>query len=64
MAYTQPINRGFTRNPLRYYPNWTQEKEALDRQGKDFQSYEGEGIRIFRNAVNYIRSALEKGILR
>ncbi|MBW1902106.1 MAG: phosphoribosylformylglycinamidine synthase I [Deltaproteobacteria bacterium] len=40
------------------HPNWTQKKEALMRQGKAVEAEEGEGIRIFRNAVEYIRAAL------
>ena len=38
------------------HPNWTWKKEALRRQGKALEFEEGDGIRIFRNAVNYIRT--------
>ncbi|MEJ2724708.1 MAG: phosphoribosylformylglycinamidine synthase subunit PurQ [Deltaproteobacteria bacterium] len=37
------------------HPDWTRRKEALSRQGKSLQSEEGEGLRIFKNAVDYIR---------
>jgi len=37
------------------HPNWTLKKEALQRQGKAIESEEGEGIKIFRNAVEYLR---------
>ncbi|MFH1487754.1 MAG: phosphoribosylformylglycinamidine synthase subunit PurQ, partial [Pseudomonadota bacterium] len=48
---------------LTNHPNWTMRKEALDREGKDLDSWEGDGIRIFRNAVDTIRTALEQGNL-
>ncbi|MBL7211361.1 MAG: phosphoribosylformylglycinamidine synthase subunit PurQ [Desulfobacteraceae bacterium] len=38
------------------HPDWTLRKEALIRQGKQFTSEEGEGIKIFRNAVAYFRN--------
>jgi phosphoribosylformylglycinamidine synthase len=37
------------------HPNWTAKKEALIREGKGADNHEGDGIRIFRNAVEYIR---------
>ncbi len=37
------------------HPNWTKKKEALIRRGKAMESEEGEGIKIFRNAVEYLR---------
>jgi phosphoribosylformylglycinamidine synthase I len=37
------------------HPDWTRRKEALSRRGKSLQSEEGEGLRIFKNAVDYIR---------
>ena len=43
-----------------YYTNrfdWTWKKEALRRQGKELEFEEGDGIRIFRNAVDHIRTA-------
>jgi phosphoribosylformylglycinamidine synthase len=38
------------------HPDWTRRKEVLSRQGKTLESEEGEGLRIFKNAVDYIRS--------
>jgi phosphoribosylformylglycinamidine synthase len=38
------------------HPDWTRRKEALSRQGRTLESEEGEGVRIFKNAVEYIRS--------
>ncbi|NQU14299.1 MAG: phosphoribosylformylglycinamidine synthase subunit PurQ [Desulfobacteraceae bacterium] len=38
------------------HPDWTLRREALIRQGKQFTSEEGEGIKIFRNAVAYFRN--------
>jgi phosphoribosylformylglycinamidine synthase len=40
------------------HPDWTRRKEALSRQGKALENEEGEGLRIFKNAVDYIRSEL------
>ena len=40
------------------HPNWTIKKEALMREGKSTDNNEGDGIRIFRNAVDYIRDTL------
>ncbi|MFH1124886.1 MAG: phosphoribosylformylglycinamidine synthase subunit PurQ [Pseudomonadota bacterium] len=37
------------------HPDWTRKREALVRQGKELEVEEGEGIKIFRNAVEYIR---------
>ncbi|MEA2038211.1 MAG: phosphoribosylformylglycinamidine synthase subunit PurQ [Thermodesulfobacteriota bacterium] len=39
------------------YPDWTRKKELLTRQGKAITSEEGEGIKVFRNAVEYIRNS-------
>ena len=36
------------------HPNWEREKELLSRQGKKLPE-EGDGFRIFQNAVNYFR---------
>jgi len=49
-----PHPEGF--NHYTNHPNWTKKKEALLRQGKTMESEEGDGIRIFRNAVEYIRT--------
>ena len=40
------------------HPDWTRKKEALARKGKPSASGEGDGIRIFRNAVKYIADRL------
>jgi phosphoribosylformylglycinamidine synthase len=37
------------------HPNWPQKKQDLLRQGKQIEAEEGEGIKIFKNAVNYFR---------
>ena len=37
------------------HPDWTLRKEKLSRQGKKLETKEGNGIRIFRNAVNYMK---------
>lgn len=38
------------------HPDWPAKKALLLRQGKQFTSEEGEGIKIFRNAVAYFRN--------
>ena len=43
------------------HPDWTRCKESLLRTGQPLEPAEGDGIQIFRNAVNYIREALESG---
>jgi phosphoribosylformylglycinamidine synthase subunit PurQ / glutaminase len=48
-------------NDMTNHPDWTRKKEALLREGKGFESFEGDGIRIFRNGVEYIRQEIEKG---
>ncbi|MFC1534909.1 phosphoribosylformylglycinamidine synthase subunit PurQ [Thermodesulfobacteriota bacterium] len=40
------------------HPEWTRKKELLKRKGKELESREGDGIIIFRNAVEYVRDAL------
>lgn len=37
------------------HPDWARRKEALSRQRKALESEEGDGLRIFKNAVDYIR---------
>jgi phosphoribosylformylglycinamidine synthase I len=37
------------------HPDWVTKREELARMGKGIESEEGEGITIFRNAVEYIR---------
>ena len=46
------------------HPNWTKQKEALLREGKEFNSLEGHGLRIFRNAVEYVKGAIDNGGLK
>jgi phosphoribosylformylglycinamidine synthase len=46
------------------HPDWARHKEALLRQGKSIESQEGDGIRIFRNAVDYVKNAIENGALK
>jgi len=43
------------------HPDWTRRKESLLRSGRPLEPTEGDGIQIFRNAVNFIREALESG---
>ena len=45
------------------YPDWTRRKEVLLRQGKDIGAEEGDGIQIFRNAVEYSKNVFESGAL-
>jgi len=40
------------------HPDWTRRKEVLARQGQDLPSREGDGVQVFRNAVEYVREAL------
>jgi len=40
------------------HPDWTRKREELARMGKEIVKEEGEGITIFRNAVEYIRENL------
>jgi len=41
------------------HPDWTRKREELARMGKKVEKEEGEGIAIFRNAVDYIREHLD-----
>jgi len=43
------------------HPDWTRKKESLSREGNVIESWEGDGIRIFRNGVEFIRSEMEQG---
>ena len=45
-------------NHFTNHPDWTCQKEALARQGETTIPEEGEGIRIFRNAVDYLRGSI------
>ena len=49
-----PHPEGF--NHYTNHPNWTKKKEAIIRQGKVMESEEGDGIKIFRNAVEFLRT--------
>jgi phosphoribosylformylglycinamidine synthase len=40
------------------HPDWTRRKELRDREGGAPESDEGDGVRIFRNAVDYARHHL------
>lgn len=39
------------------HPDWTRKKEVASRQGKLKITEEGEGIKIFRNAVEYVKNS-------
>jgi len=43
------------------HPDWTRKKEFLLREGKGIESYEGDGIKIFRNGVEHIRKEIKQG---
>jgi phosphoribosylformylglycinamidine synthase len=49
-----PHPEGF--NHLTNHPNWALKKEKLAREGKKILSDEGDGIKIFKNAVEYIKN--------
>ena len=40
------------------HPDWARKKEILARQGKRISDESGDGLRIFRNAVDFIRKEL------
>jgi phosphoribosylformylglycinamidine synthase subunit PurQ / glutaminase len=42
-------------NHVANHPDWTRKKEAFARRGQTTLPEEGEGIRIFRNAVDYMQ---------
>jgi len=42
-------------NHFTNHPDWTRTKETLARQGETSFPQEGEGVRLFRNAVDYMR---------
>ena len=48
-------------NHFTNHPDWTKRKEELLRQGQELESLEGEGLRIFRSGVEYVRQAIEEG---
>lgn len=45
-------------NHFTNHPDWTGNREALLRQGKTLETEEGEGVKIFRNAVQYVREEI------
>ena len=45
------------------HPDWTRKKEALARQGKNIADERGDGLQIFRNAVDFIRKENSKQLL-
>ena len=44
------------------HPDWTRKKEELIRTGKSMNYEEGDGIQIFKNAVEYSREAIDNGL--
>jgi phosphoribosylformylglycinamidine synthase len=48
-----PHPEGF--NHFTNHPNWTAKKRLLEKEGESIKNQEGDGIRIFRNAVEYIK---------
>lgn len=44
-------------NHFTNHPEWTRRKETISRKGNTGIPEEGEGIKIFRNAVEYVRSS-------
>jgi len=42
------------------HPRWTLIKEALRREGKSLEKEEGQGLRLFKNAAEYVRRNLVK----
>ena len=47
-------------NHFTNHPDWALKREELARMGKTIEKEEGEGIAIFRNAVEYVRETLLK----
>ena len=45
------------------HPDWTRRKEALRREGRSLEDREGDGVRIFLNAVEYTRKAIKAGAI-
>ena len=43
------------------HPDWTRQKQALLRKGSRIENREGDGVRIFRNAVEYVRGKMITG---
>jgi phosphoribosylformylglycinamidine synthase len=45
-------------NHFTNHPDWVMKREELARMGKGIEGEEGEGVAIFRNAVEYVRETL------
>ncbi|MFH1941130.1 MAG: phosphoribosylformylglycinamidine synthase subunit PurQ, partial [bacterium] len=43
---------------LTNHPNWARELEQMRRQGQTVSNWEGNGVKIFRNAVRYAEAHL------
>jgi phosphoribosylformylglycinamidine synthase subunit PurQ / glutaminase len=41
------------------HPDWTIKKEKLIREGKEIKSQEGDGLRILKNAVEFVKKELK-----
>jgi phosphoribosylformylglycinamidine synthase len=50
-------------NHFTNHPDWTRKKEELIRKGQNIGPQKGDGIRIFQNAVEYIKNAIDRGEL-
>ncbi|MFP3928591.1 MAG: phosphoribosylformylglycinamidine synthase subunit PurQ [Desulfobacteraceae bacterium] len=46
---------------LTNHPDWTRTKEHRERTGRPPLEEEGAGVRIFRNAVEYVKGTLDRG---
>ncbi len=46
------------------HPDWTRVREYRNRRGEKIESEEGDGIQIFRNAIEYIREEINNGNVR
>ena len=42
-------------NHFTNHPDWTRRREALRRRGGALEGTEGDGVRVFRNAVEYLK---------
>ena len=50
-------------NHFTNHPDWARRKEELIRKGKSIEPQDGDGIRIFQNAVEYIKESMARGDL-
>ncbi len=46
------------------YPDWTRRKQVLLREGRPIENREGDGVRIFRNAVQHVSDVIRNGALK